>query len=142
MTLASSIFLKWASLPAKKADFRCILLVAGATSPVSISCSRMVKFLTSNSLRAYTSWNSDCKLASWDPSNRSYKLASGSDRHSAKFRTSLLEMGTICANLSPRFKRIFIQEYDHKKNSTLKCPFLHVRLQYTAKNKKAMGILN
>lgn len=43
MTLASSIFLKWASLPAKKADFRCILLVAGATSPVSISCSRMVK---------------------------------------------------------------------------------------------------
>lgn len=31
MTLASSIFLKWASLPAKKADFRCILLVAGAT---------------------------------------------------------------------------------------------------------------
>lgn len=35
MTLASSIFLKWASLPAKKADFRCALLVTGATSPIN-----------------------------------------------------------------------------------------------------------
>lgn len=142
MTLASSIFLKWASLPAKKADFRCTLLVTGATSPVSISCSRMVKFLTSNSPRAYTSWNSDCKLASWDPSNRSYKWASSSGPHSATFRTSLLEFGTICANLPPRFKRCSFKNMIIKKNSTLKCPFLHVRLQYTAKNKKAMGILN
>lgn len=35
MTQASSIFLKWASLPAKKADFRCALLVTGATSPIN-----------------------------------------------------------------------------------------------------------
>lgn len=115
MTLASSIFLKWASLPAKKANFCCTLLVTGATSPVSISCSRMVKFLTSNLLRAYTSWNSDCKLASWDPSNRSYKWASSSGPHSATFRTSLLELGTICANLPPRFKRCSFKNMIVKK---------------------------
>lgn len=100
---------------AKKADFRCTLFVTGATSPVSISCSRMVKFLTSNSLRANTSWNSDYKLASWDPSNRSYKWASSSGPHSATFRTSLLEFGTICANLPPRFKRCSLKSLIIKK---------------------------
>lgn len=47
----------------------------------------------------------------------------------------------LCKSAS-KVQTIFIQEYDNQKNSTLKCPFLHVRLQYTAKNKKAMGILN